>query len=482
MNKLIKSVAVAVSAVVVIFLLIFIFRTKEYFINGSIEVHRIATIAIEQNKPSVCGKIIMIPNVMSDTTTGELRQQCYEETAKGLKDQTVCENIPELENRESCYLHLAWFLNDESICKFTHPTYEGMCYGAVAQQKKDEKVCESVLSESSRERCYSDLNQIIGDISICEDKIHTTEWKDHCYFSVILASSEQGDKKLTSGEKLICEKIVTPNIKDDCIRYYNDSIASQEKIKNIYSTDTTNKVPPVITVSSLNVGVGSPVGISGKGFSNQENTVSFESVPPLPYGIATFYLLPLPMPSSEETPPREVLTPFYIPEFLSQPGVSGDKQIPVTPGKYKIILSYGNVKSNVVYLNVVPKDTITKTTINNADSADFKLSSFKITFPAEGAKLVLGQKYDITWTAYEPAGGTYHLKLIDNSDFSNIKLLGDIRVLSYGDPSYRLYSNNSFSWLADGISVGNDYRLQVSDLNNNILYNSSAFSVVSSDR
>lgn len=196
-------------------------RMNYYFIIGSSEVGGVASVAIAKNDPSICDKIRKGFDLGPGPTQEELKNHCYFETAKGLKDEKICENVSG-PTKENCYLDMAYVLEDESICKFTYSEYEGMCYGNIARQKKDGKICENASNESSRNRCYSDLNQMIGDISICENKIHITQDKDNCYFAVVL-SFFQRDMTLTPAEKLICEKIMTQNIKDDCIRYYNDS-------------------------------------------------------------------------------------------------------------------------------------------------------------------------------------------------------------------------------------------------------------------
>ncbi len=196
-------------------------RISYYHITGSVDAEKISSIAISKKDPSVCSKIRMGFDLMPMNTTSGLQDQCYTQTAKGLRDQTICERVSAT-YRGNCYLDMASLLGDESICELS--SYQGMCYGWVASQKKDVKICDKVSDEPSRNRCYLELNQAIGDISICENKIHTTKDKDHCYYAVLLSFFQRG-KQLTPTEKQICEKVVSKDIYYECLRYYTDSTA-----------------------------------------------------------------------------------------------------------------------------------------------------------------------------------------------------------------------------------------------------------------
>ena len=198
-----------------------VYFRSHYIIGDSNGAEKIGLIAITNKDSSVCGKI-RGGALLDGPSERSLQDQCYTQTAIGLKDPTICESVSDSSySRESCYLDVAPVVNDASICKLSGP-FQGMCYGYVALNTKNEKICDNVLDESSRNSCYIYFNQMVGDISICEDKINITKDKDDCYYSVVSSFFLRGIK-LTPKDKQICEKITTKDVKNECLEYYNTS-------------------------------------------------------------------------------------------------------------------------------------------------------------------------------------------------------------------------------------------------------------------
>jgi len=206
--------------ILVIFLALYYGYTRmtDYYISGSIDTKRIADIAIQQSDPLACSKIRTSAGSMNSTQS--LQDECYMKVAKELKDKNICEKVS-TQYQHLCYLDLASILNDESLCELTDYS-AGVCYGSLARKNNDVKICDKVLDESFKNRCYVEFTESTGDISICDNKINNALDKDHCYFAVVQSFFQRG-KVLTATEKKICERIVSKDIYYDCLQYHYDS-------------------------------------------------------------------------------------------------------------------------------------------------------------------------------------------------------------------------------------------------------------------
>lgn len=188
-----------------------------HLIDGSSESKKVAEIALSQKDPSVCGEIRTF--FWSFNSEISLQNECYSAVAIGLREKNICENV-QFGSKKMCYLQMAHLLSDETICPLTEGLQKS-CYGGVAKQKKDISICENVTDQLVKDRCYSEINEVIGDPSICENNVQSVQEKDSCYFSVIRARAYEN--KSSVSDRAVCEKIKEEDLKGRCIRYSESS-------------------------------------------------------------------------------------------------------------------------------------------------------------------------------------------------------------------------------------------------------------------
>lgn len=128
------------------------------------------------------------------------------------------------------------------------------CYGIVAVQTKNIKVCEKIMTIRNRDSCFNEMAVFIPEYSLCED-IQNTELKSVCTMNVAIKRNEcdtvadQRYKDLCYSrlsESIIllskfncCEKTEFPIMRALCLDYKNNpqnfdfcSKIKDEKIKN----------------------------------------------------------------------------------------------------------------------------------------------------------------------------------------------------------------------------------------------------------
>ena len=92
-------------------------------------------------------------------TSEEFKWQCFTQCAIGLKDPTLCTQVPDDlgygggirfdapgHNRDVCYSSFTNNLHDVSLCS-KMGSYSDKCYTTIADFKNDSVICENVLDQ-----------------------------------------------------------------------------------------------------------------------------------------------------------------------------------------------------------------------------------------------------------------------------------------------------------------------------------------------
>lgn len=107
--------------------------------------------AISKNQAFIiCDKVI----------SPDLKEICYGYLAEAKKDSSVCDKIVSQKNKNYCWGIVAKAKKDSSICaKFNNQKDKDLCFGGVASAKKDSKICEEIIDQRIKDLCY--INAVI---------------------------------------------------------------------------------------------------------------------------------------------------------------------------------------------------------------------------------------------------------------------------------------------------------------------------------
>jgi hypothetical protein len=188
------------------------------------------------------------PNICAQITDVGLRDTCYYEFAKRLKDSNLCEKIEkDGYARDFCYADIALSLEDVSLCdKIQDKASRRGCYERLAKAtgrtelfekakalfptptelavaNKDPSYCETIEKGWVRDKCFSEVAKAVSDPKLCEkidnirtraeclsaiaaekkdpsvcELINNDAWKSDCYASCVKTTLDEG----------LCEKII----------------------------------------------------------------------------------------------------------------------------------------------------------------------------------------------------------------------------------------------------------------------------------
>ncbi|MDA3779976.1 MAG: hypothetical protein PF487_07140, partial [Bacteroidales bacterium] len=148
---------------------------------------------------------------------GEITQSskdtCYEEKAKRKKDNNICENIISLNERNSCYSEIVlgsgWRKQED-------------------KNKETTSQCDKIKNDISREYCYSQVAIDTFNVNICYD-LKNLEIKNFC--------KERTKHSKMMYEINLCDKMQKGNEQDLC---YAKAKNNQNQIENKQITSTGN--------------------------------------------------------------------------------------------------------------------------------------------------------------------------------------------------------------------------------------------------
>mgnify|MGYP001566258891 CR=1 FL=1 len=223
--SLLKKIAlfflIFIGLIILSFVSYYIYLISFYYVaSGPVDVDKIVLKAMEQRDPSICSKI-KNPDPIKWNSEESLISECYYKIAHLLNDENICDSISisiSATYRDSCISDIALVKNDYFLCeKINGQLNKGSCYNKFTQIGIDVSVCENVDDSnrgtelSGRDLCYIGSVKSREDITICDEKIKTLNYKDSCY--TIIAREVK--------DPSICEKIQNSAYNDfakrDCI-------------------------------------------------------------------------------------------------------------------------------------------------------------------------------------------------------------------------------------------------------------------------
>lgn len=204
---------ITIIAVLVIGGSVYVYNNKNiYYISRESDVKNVVDIAIKNNNPLLCGKII---GTGFSVSTQSLRDVCYSDVAQSLNDTNICEYMFSPVYKPGCIQGLAVKRNDISVCnKINDQTDRGACYSKFTSQGYAKSACESINDPTGKDMCYMGTLAYSHNISICETNIQTQHYKDQCYKSIAFDTKNN----------LTCKKIVDQTEEKDCERYINATV------------------------------------------------------------------------------------------------------------------------------------------------------------------------------------------------------------------------------------------------------------------
>lgn len=89
------------------------------------------------------------------------RDRCYQDLARVLKDQSICEKLSNSKHR--CYWNLAVSMEREDLCELAPFTQ-----ACIAIAKRDSSLCNDIWEKIERSKCYYNIAILTGEPTTCE--------------------------------------------------------------------------------------------------------------------------------------------------------------------------------------------------------------------------------------------------------------------------------------------------------------------------
>ena len=138
---------------------------------------------------------------------------CYRDLALEQKDISLCNYVPVPKDgigydKESCQIYYAGETQDLSVCaKVKTDSGKAFCYGSVVFAKKDPALCQTLSDQYYRDNCYK-LYSAYGNSAYVNSKL-----------------------EIYANSKLLCDKIVDPNIRLSCTKEAAPSVLERAPSK-----------------------------------------------------------------------------------------------------------------------------------------------------------------------------------------------------------------------------------------------------------
>lgn len=118
-----------------------------------------------------CTALILQDASSCDRLQGADREHCVTVMARSLKSPDLCESIDGAFAHDRCIVQAAGVIGDVSLCEriedHASSTY-ALCISAVALERRDAAMCDSISSLSVKRECFRDIAEASGDSTICE--------------------------------------------------------------------------------------------------------------------------------------------------------------------------------------------------------------------------------------------------------------------------------------------------------------------------
>ncbi len=159
------------------------------------------TTAVNENNIEICNK----------TSTSGAKYSCITNFAKEGENLDACNNLPEFDN-QGCIMGIAVKIKDLNLCKTLKSNdYQVSCQTQIqnknAVESGDEQVCENIVSQSAKDKCYAGVAIKNGDVGICEKAV-TVAYNTNCYIQI---AKNKNDSR-------ICNLIKNSSDKEFCLK------------------------------------------------------------------------------------------------------------------------------------------------------------------------------------------------------------------------------------------------------------------------
>jgi len=146
----------------------------------------------------------------------KIRNSCYTKVAVESEDKDICKTIiSDSKERDNCLTWVALAIEDSSICKeITGNNISGKdsCYSQVALKTKNTFICESIQTDQSYHRCFSEIALSFGFPGVCKDALREDlrllpyPGTEYCYKNYAVETID----------KDICDKISFSSLVEEC--------------------------------------------------------------------------------------------------------------------------------------------------------------------------------------------------------------------------------------------------------------------------
>ena len=167
------------------------------------------------------------PVLPCEQQTGWNQDNCYREAALNGADEKICQNISDEGTKNSCTISVAMEKDDITLCGLMpNQRAKNWCIETVAVDNDERSFCEKIVdvgTDTMKESCIRQTNIPCEEITVHADK-------DSCY----------QDKALYQSDETICQKISDAAVKNKCITNIaiaNADITLCNSIQNLNEKD-----------------------------------------------------------------------------------------------------------------------------------------------------------------------------------------------------------------------------------------------------
>ncbi|MBI2627808.1 MAG: hypothetical protein HYW71_00005 [Candidatus Niyogibacteria bacterium] len=141
------------------------------------------TTAVNESNVEICNK----------ASTNGAKYSCITNFAKEKENLNACNDLPEFDN-QGCIMGIAVKIKDLNLCKTLKSNdYQVSCQTQIqsksAVESSDEQVCENIVGQTSKDKCYAGVAIKKGDAGICE-KVVAVVYNTSCYIQIAKSKND----------------------------------------------------------------------------------------------------------------------------------------------------------------------------------------------------------------------------------------------------------------------------------------------------
>ncbi|MDO8647444.1 MAG: hypothetical protein Q7R70_03440 [Candidatus Diapherotrites archaeon] len=165
-------------------------------------------------------------------TNSEKKDSCHYQIARALKKIDSCQQIENAQSKNDCINEIALAQETSENCgKIASSVKRDECFNSFAVKEKNTDLCYSISSQQPRDACINQIANLLENESECP-KISQPAEKNNCYYNLAvikttasICDSISSDQNLSDkcyndtaiNDANTCTKIITQELKDDCI-------------------------------------------------------------------------------------------------------------------------------------------------------------------------------------------------------------------------------------------------------------------------